>query len=330
MNRFLFGVMLVVILGHDAWGAESIEVRTLALPANGRDFVVDEDSETVFVTIPTLNRVAEISLSGQMKTLGLLATGFRPDHIAISNDGKKIYTTLGTSGSFTIVDRITGDFEEVVIVNELGHASTFDIEAGIGDEVFVSANPSSSGFAYIVRVDLSTGQATRVAGQRIIRGAPTFAIDRQAAFLYIGEGFSPNSIYKLDIALPGAPIVAEDNHGSISGSSALSLNPSGTRLATASSQIVRTIDITQAALLGAGVTVYRPEGAVLGSLSNSVIQRYSASTFDSLPPINIAACGLTAVTRFAALRQNAGWLVLSGSTLCKIEDTDVIFGYGFD
>lgn len=320
-------------LGTSVVSAQTYVVRPLALPAPGAHFAVDESGQRVFVTLPVENRVAEVSLVGGMSVLRQIPAGFRPARAALSTDGRYLYTTLGTSGSFTRYDRETGaPAEETVIASLLDHASTYDIVAGIGSEVFVSANPGSGGFAYIVRVDMASGDAERVASNRIIRAAPVFEIDRAAAFLYVGEGFSPNSVYKLDVSIPTAPIVGEDVHGSISGANSLSLNPSGTRLITAAGQVLRTSDLTQAAALGGGIGAYRPDGSVVATYSSSSIARFDAATLDSLPAISTAGCGFTSAIQFKALRRGSGWLLLGsgGTSLCKVEDADFVFASEFD
>lgn len=331
MWRMVVALTTLVLASHVA--AQTYVARSLPLPAAGAHFVIDESSQRVFVTLPLENRVAEVSLTGTMGVVRQIATGFRPARVALSVDGRYLYTTLGTSGSFTRYDRETGSpAEETVIASLLDHASAYDIVAGIGSEVFISASPGSGGFAYIVRVDMASGDASRVANNRIIRAAPVFAIDRAAAFLYIGEGFSPNSVYKLDASLPTAPLIGEDVHGSISGSSALSLNPSGTRLITAAGQVLRTSDLTQAAFLGGGIGAYRPDGTVVATYNGTSIARYDATSLDALSPISTAGCGFTAGIQFKPLQRGAGWLVLGsgGTSLCKIEDSDFVFASEFD
>ncbi len=319
-----------MLVGVGEATAQVYVVRSVTLPATAGRYVVDESAQRAYVTLPQENRVAEVSLTGEMALLTQLATGFRPSRVALSVDGRYLYTTLGTSGSFTRHDRWTGATEETVIATLLDHSNTYDIVAGMGSEVFVSANASSTGFAYIVKVDTATGAAFRVASQRIIRAAPVFEIDRASAFLYIGEGFSPNSLYKLDIAQPTAPLVVEDNHGSIISSWSLSLNPSGTRIITAGGQVLRTLDLTQAAALNSGIGAYRPDGTEVAVYGASTITRYDATTLDTLGTITTSLCGITGGSQFDALQRGRGWLILSGATLCKVEDADFLFASGLD
>ena len=325
---------LAVMLSTASTQAQMVVTRTLALPGAANHFVVDEAAQIAFITLPLQNRVAQVSLTENMAVLAQIPTGFRPFRVALSVDQRYLFTTLGTSGSFTRYDRATGALpvQETVIATALDHANTYDIVAGIGSDVFVSASPSSSGFAYIVRVDTTTGLAARVASERIIRAEPVFAIDRAAGFLYVGEGFSPNSLYKLDILNVSAPIVAEDQHGSVFGTSSIALNPSGTRLITGAGQLVRTSDITQAAYLGGGLGAFRPDGSILGVLSANAIMRYDADSLDSLTPIDTSGCGFTNnAVQFKALSRGDGWLLLSPEgVLCKIDIPDVLFAHGFE
>jgi hypothetical protein len=134
----------------------------------------------------------------------------------------------------------------------------------------------------------------------------------------------------LDISLPDAPLVVEDNHGSIISSWSLSLNPSGTRIITAGGQVLRTLDLTQAAALNSGVGAYRPDGMEVAVYGASTITRYDATTMDTLGTISTSACGITGGSQFEALQRGRGWLILAGATLCKVEDADFVFASGLD
>ena len=68
--------------------------------------------------------------------------------------------------------------------------------------------------------------------------------DRQ--WVYVGEGFGPNSLYKLDAADPLAPIVLEDAHGTVDGTDRMSLSPDGTLIYLRSGQVLRTASFNRA------------------------------------------------------------------------------------
>ena len=141
----------------------------------------------------------------------------------------------------------------------LGHSTTWDVVEAKPNRLFVSANPSSSGFAWIVMVKLDEGnQASRVASNRIIRAGPVLAVGPDKKFLHVGEGFSPASVYKLDIEQETAPIVLEDVHGSIvfGGTKHLEVSPDGSRLYLSSGQVLRTETLTGAGFIGSGVSQF--------------------------------------------------------------------------
>ena len=79
----------------------------------------------------------------------------------------------------------------------------------------------------------------------------------------MGEGFFPNSIYKLDATQAELPIVAEDEHGQVSGTSSLALNPDGSRVYLLSGQVLSTDTLTQVAQFPAGRSVVSQDGSKL-------------------------------------------------------------------
>ncbi len=173
--------------------------------------------------------------------------------IDLAADGETLYGTLYGEGDIAYLQLDTGNVEVVNLSTELDDDRAWDIAEVSPDRIVVSSNPGSNGFAFIVEVRRDLGNvATRVAEQRIIRASPEFAVAENSSSVYVGAGFSPNSLYKLDATLADMPIALEDDHGSVSGTSHLTLNSSGTMIYLASGQVLSTTNFSQIAQFNAG------------------------------------------------------------------------------
>ena len=156
-------------------------------------------------------------------------------------------------GDIAYLQLATGNVETVDISTELGDDRVWDIAEVSPDRVIVSSNPGSNGFAYIVEVNRDQGNlAARVASERIIRASPEFAVAQDGSAVYVGSGFSPNSLYKLDATMSEMPIVLEDKHGEVSGTSHITLNRDSTLIYLASGQVLSTATFNQVAKFNSG------------------------------------------------------------------------------
>ena len=91
---------------------------------------------------------------------------------------------------------------------------SYDVAEGSASRVFVSADDSMFS-TRVAMVETDQGNQA-ITLPRPISGAPVFGRSPDLHSLYIGEpGFGPNSLYKLDLLQESAPIVLEDDHGSI-------------------------------------------------------------------------------------------------------------------
>ena len=166
-----------------------------------------------------------------------------------------------------------------------------------------------------VRRDLGN-TSKRVASNRIIRCAPNFSVSLDETALYVGECFSPNSIYKLDLTQDDAPIVAEDNHGSISGSYHLEVSPDGSRLYNGGGQILDTGDLTQVGLIGGGSSRLTADGQLAYvATTQGTVEVYDVPTM-LLQETLTFACSGSGVDAIQLLPNDSGVVVLSGDHLC--------------
>lgn len=227
----------------------------------GHDMAYDAVGERIFVSVPSLNRVSEIDLGTGTVTQNFALSG-QPHGIDLAADSQTLYAALYGLGDLAVLDTATGVAEDIDISVELDDDRTWDVAEVSPDRVVVSTNPGSNGFGYIVEVRRDLGNAaTRVAGQTIIRGSPVFAVSPDQSAVYVGEGFSPNSLYKLDATQATLPIVLEDDHGEVYGTDSLALSPDSSRIYLLSGQVLSTDTFTQVAQFPQGRSTVSADGA---------------------------------------------------------------------
>tara|TARA_R110002073_G_scaffold160532_3_gene316032 strand:+ start:550 stop:2166 length:1617 start_codon:yes stop_codon:yes gene_type:complete len=262
-----------------AWVAISSPAQILVVPpepvsvtlsATAQDFVHDAARELFYVSVPDSDEVVVIS-SHDYSIVDTITVSPRPSGLDLSHDGSTLFVALNQAGRVAYVDLTTRTVTDTIdIGTELGHSATWDILEARPDWILVSANPGSAGFAYIVLIRRDIGNAaTRVASNRIIRAAPRFHRDPTAAFAYVGEGFSPNSLYKLDLSAATVPIVLEDNHGAVSGSQRADVSHDGSRIALSSGQILDTATFAQVGTVTVGVSQYNADSSKIFAMTQS-------------------------------------------------------------
>ncbi len=281
----------------------------------GHDMEFDAAGNRVFVSIPSLNRVTEINLDTTSVTnnFGLPA---QPRGIDLAGDGATIYAALNSVGDLAVIDSTTSNVETIDISVELDDDRTWDVAEVSTDRVVVSTNPSSNGSGYIVEVRRDLGNAAaRVASNRIIRAAPTFLVSPDQTAVYVGEGFSPNSLYKLDATQADLPIILEDDHGSVSGTDQLALSPDGTRIYLRSGQVFDTSTFTQVGLFPFGRPLVSQDGTRLfvGDVAAGAARVYDLASTAQVD-IRPWECNLNQLS--AMFEFGDGILVLGDDLLC--------------
>jgi hypothetical protein len=315
MNSHLLApVLLAFALATPAAAQTDINI---AFPAPVWDMEVDLPRQQIYVSMPTRNSVAIVSMQ-TYQIVNEVLVGANPRGIDLSIDGTRLFAALNQSGSVSVLDLTTLQHTEILVATQLGSSLAFDVIEGKPNRLYVSANPNSGGFAYIVQIKLDQGNfASRVASDRIIRADPVFEDTPNHQYLHIGEGFSPNSLYKLDLQQDTAPIILEDQHGTVGGTNRIQLNPDGSLLYLNGGQVVRTSDYTQAALLGPEVPQFNDDPTrVYMAKTNGILDIYSTSTFLQIGSINLNCSFSIDLREFAALPGSGGYLLLGDSKLC--------------
>jgi DNA-binding beta-propeller fold protein YncE len=220
------------------------------------------DRSTAYVSVPTNNEVLEIA-TDTLEVKRHLSVGSRPMGISLSPDESTLYVALNGAGSVAIVTLATGDIQTVAMTTQLGDARTYDVLALRDGTVLVTSDPESNGFAYVVRFDpATTATPWRVAGGNIIRARPTLLQSPTANNVFVGEGFSPNQLDKLDTSNPNAPIVATPSWGSVGGTGAMAFYPDGSKIILSSGQLIDPNTMTQTGTIGAGFPLINPSATL--------------------------------------------------------------------
>jgi len=329
MHPFVRG--LCVVLGLAA--ASDSRAKVVELAGIGHDLAVDPVRRQVYVSIPSLNEIDVVSLDSFTVTRRVVV-GSGPRGLDLSADGRTLYVALNGAGSIVALGLDTLQPREIVVATQLGDSRAWDVVEASPGRVIVSANPSSSGFAYLVEVRTDQGDAQkRVAGGTIIRAAPPLVRSPDGLSLYVGENFSPNALYKLDLSSAAAPIALQASFGSVSGANYFAISPDSTRLALSSGQVLRAGSLIQAGVTASGLPVFSPDGqtiyvAALNSTSSfpqtagpGQLTAYSTTTFLKLSQKALPT-SFVSLTAIALVPNSTDYLIL-GNDLLALDGTGV-------
>lgn len=202
--------------------------------------------------------------------------------------------------------------------NGTGNSLIWDVIEARPNRLYVSANPGSGGFAWIAIVKLDQGNAiSRIDSGGIIRARPVFEASPEQQFLYVGAGFSPESLYKFDISTDTPPLVLEDDHGSISGTSQFEISPDGNFVYLTSGQVLRASDFTQAAGIPAGSSRISNDGNLI--FIGRVANNSQILVYDRVALVELRRHQTTCQPRrIRALPDDAGILVLGNTSICRV------------
>ena len=328
IHRIIFLVAVIglslSLTGPARTQATGVDNVTVELGGIGHDMEFDEARGLLYVSVPSLNQIVLVS-TRTFEVVDRVPIGSRPQGIDMSGDGTTLYVALNGAGAVAVLDLDTLAATEIVVAGVVGDSRTNDVIEVGGNRVFVSANPGSFGFARIAMIKLDAGnQVVRVASNRIIRANPRFEVSPDELFLYVGEGFSPNSLYKLDLSQETAPIIQEDQHGTVSGTDFLEVNPDGSRIYLSSGQVLRTGSFIDAGRIGRGVPQFGASPAeifVAAGGSPTVIETYDTDTFVKTGDDVVLPCNLSpfsGVRQLIVLPDDSGFLVLGDDLVCGI------------
>ena len=288
----------------------------------GADMEVDAARQRLYVSVPSRNQIVVISTE-TYEIIERVTVGPGPRGIDISIDGSLLFVALDGASSVVFLDLETFNFSQVVIGAELGSPRAWDVIEGRPGRVFASANASSGGISYIVMINRDANNAAiRVADGKIIRARPVFASSPDRASVYVGEGFSPNSLYKLDISenpfssSTVGRIILEDDHGSVYGTHELAVSPDGNIIYTANGQALRTGSFIQVGKVGAGVPRASDDGSlVYVAQAPDTISVYETTTYTLVGSIT-TPCTMSSIHAFDILPNGEDYVIQSDDIVC--------------
>ncbi len=296
--------------------------QTLTLQHDAFDIDVDPARNVLYVPVPARGEVHVVS----MATLEILRTydypGKGPRAVDLSLDGTRLFIAFVSAGSVGIQNLDDDGFVEVVVggPNGTGNNITYDVLEAKPNRLFVTASPSSSGISYLAMVKLDeANEVSRVTSGGIIRAQPVLAASPSQQYLYVGEGFSPNSLYKFDITTDTAPKVLEDNHGDVSGTDIVEVSADGSRIFLRSGQVLRSDTFVQAGALASGPPRVDAPRNITYVARPGFLSGYNSTTFAELRRY-VTSC---TATKFDVSPDGATFFMINGPTLCKVDQLDV-------
>jgi len=322
-----------LILNSLVWAAVSLPTLSLSerdvlvqFGGNAHDVEYDHARSRAYVSIPSQGKVVVIDTNSWLP-LNDISVAPGPRGLALSIDGTRLFVAKFGVGSVAVIDLNTFNQSEIQITTQLGDSRTWDVIEAQPNRLYVSANAigAGGGVAWIVQVELDNGNAAnRVASSSIIRCAPTFEVSRDLTTLYVGDCLNPQSVHKLDLTQPDAPLVAETADATLSGVNHLDTNPDGSRLHLASGQILNTSNLALVGQVGAGLSRFDtdPNRLYVFALPNT-LQVWNVNTLTPVTSRTLPCLFLNSTPRqLLVLPGGTGFLVLSGSSLCGVDDID--------
>jgi YVTN family beta-propeller protein len=252
--------------------------QPINLGAFGADADYDPRRGVIYVSNPDRDEVAVVSVATR-QVVDRIPVGDGPQGLDVSDDGRFLYVALDPGAAVSRVDLNTRQHDLIDVELPLGTTHAFDVVEGRPGRVYVTGAASSSGYSYVLMINTTAGdQITRVASDRVIRGAPfAFASPGRDA-LYVREDFSPNSLYKLDIRDERAPIVAENPFSSLNSTRMLDISPDGSLIYLLGGQVLSSDTLSEIGRLGPGVPTVSEDGSLVYMVVGDHVDVYDATT----------------------------------------------------
>lgn len=231
------------------------------LAGSGFDIAVDPVRGWLFVSIPSENEVVVISMSPLRILDRIDFEGGAPHGLHLGMNGDTLYVALNQAGIVAAVDLNTKTVTEIPVSEALGDSRVYDVVEGKRNRLYVSANPGSSGIAYLAMVKLDEANSvSRLSSGGVIRARPVLLESPDMKYLYVGMGFSPQRLYKFDITTDDPQKVLED---SVKRTERFDVSPDGNRIYLKSGHVLHTGSFTEEGAVAAGVPKVSLDGRLL-------------------------------------------------------------------
>ena len=182
----------------------------LFLDGIGFDLEYDDLRQSLFVSIPALGTVEQVALD-TMTVAKSFAIGGSPRGIDLGPSNDELAIALNGTGEVAFLDPDTSTLDATDVSDALGDTRAHDVVFFSNTDVFMSADASFSSVIRFTRA--GPAAAIPIADDRILGSRPELVMAPDGSRLFVGENHSPASLVALDITLPDAPIVLEDEHG---------------------------------------------------------------------------------------------------------------------
>ena len=305
------------------WGAPRgsdgrvIQTTQRPLASAGHALVVDDANRHAYISLPEAGEIQVIDLT-DMTVVRTLVTGGTPRGLALSQDGRSLYVAMQDDGAVAVITLPDNGIDFIDVLAAAEDPTTWDVIEPVPGKVLVSTNGGLAHIALIERGD--TNQVSRVASERIIRGRPLLAQSPTGRYVYIGEGFHPNSLYTLDTTITGMPIVLEDDHGAVSGTpDHLEISADGTRIYTGSGQVLSSETFAELGLIAPGPS--RTSGLdtwIDVADAPGQIRRFDSEFFSERDRIR-HDCDLAEATAMELGPEDGTFYLLAGQMFCRIQ-----------
>ena len=203
------------------------------------DISHDASNGLFYLPLEYENKILIISANPFAKKDSIMLSQ-RPYRIALSPDAATLYITYSGQSTFDIVDVASKNVVRTVDVSTaLNGGAITDIHAATNGQLFVSGSR-------IVKIDPTNNYSLLVVANDLSFDGdrPRFLAD-DGTYMYIEvSSHTPNSLFKVDISQSDAPIILEDDHGTVSGTANAALNPDGAKFYMSNGTIVLTSDFT--------------------------------------------------------------------------------------
>lgn len=290
-------LMLETQLGSEAFDAEH-----------------DAQRDLVYVSLPAFDQIVVVSaITGQL--LDAVYAGDEPMGIDISSDGQFLFIALAGEGAVARLNLDTHDRTERSIRAALGDRAAYDLIEAQPWRVFINGYRDGTS-ARVAQYNVLTNTVSFAANGQYFRGAPRFIVDPTQEFLYVGEGFSPNSLYKIDLSVPSAPVIREDMHGSVNGTQRAAVSHDGDLIYLSRGQVLDSDTFEEVDYLVdmdghliRGISAISEDGQYFYNADNNEIKVFDTTTRTQIDQFIFGPPAV--VTEFKLLEGDAGMLRLS-------------------
>ncbi|MBA3651785.1 MAG: hypothetical protein H0W66_09990, partial [Chthoniobacterales bacterium] len=197
MKRLLLALICAASLLDSAAKGASADNPVTSFDLVAGRLIADPQRGLIFASLTDSNMVAVID-AVTLTVTKKLTVGAGPIGMSISPDGKKLYVAQKLVKKIAVIDLTTLTVLPSLTITE----ESYDIEAGLGDRLYVTAWNTNDEF---LQVDAITGQTQQVISSLYQDGRIEISSDR--TLLYFGDkGLSPSTVRRYDVSTSTATL----------------------------------------------------------------------------------------------------------------------------